>query len=178
MASKSKIQQQKSVNSRRKTLLRDRSLAKDEEMEKILEEIDNRNKYSPSTKNSKKRQPIESGGGVPPEEELDELFVDVEERNAELQELLQAVESCRDSESEGQRSRITSAETRRSTDTLVEKLLDDLDGVGFEKDQFPNYGPTEKANGFTTNTKPCSAKLKASASEEELDHMLAELLEL
>ena len=172
MASDSKIQQQKSVNSRTKTLLRVRSLAKDEEMEKILEEIDNRNKYSPSTKNSKKRQPIE----IPPEEELNELFVDVEKRNAELQELLLAVESCRDSESEGQQSRITSAERRRSTDTLVEKLLDDLDGVGFEKGQF-NYRPTETASGFT-NTKPCSAKLKASASEEELDHMLAELLDL
>lgn len=173
MASDSKIQQQKSVNSRTKTLLRVRSLAKDEEMEKIVEEIDNRNKYSPSTKNSKKRQPIE----IPPEEELNELFVDVEKRNAELQELLLAVESCRDSESEGQRSRITSAETRRSTDTLVEKLLDDLDDVGFEKGQFNYSGPTETANGLT-NTKPCSAKLKASASEEELDHMLAELLDL
>lgn len=177
MASDSKIQQQKSVNSRTKTLLRVRSLAKDEEMEKILEEIDNRNKYSPSIKNSKKRQPIESGGGIPPEDELNELFVDVEKRNAELQELLLAVESCRDSESEGQRSRITSAETRRSTDTLVEKLLDDLDDVGFEKGQFNYSGPTETANGLT-NTKPCSAKLKASASEEELDHMLAELLDL
>lgn len=173
MASDSKIQQQKSVNSHTKTLLRVRSLAKDEEMEKILEEIDNRNKYSPSTKNAKKRQPIE----IPPEEELNELFVDVEKRNAELQELLLAVESCRDSESEGQRSRITSAETRRSTDTLVEKLLDDLDDVGFDKGQFNYSGPTETANGFT-NTKPCSAKLKARASEEELDHMLAELLDL
>lgn len=172
MASDSKIQQQKSVNPPTKTLLRVKSLAKDEEMEKILEEIDNRNKYSPSTKNSKKRQLIE----IPPEEELNELFVDVEKRNGELQELLLAVESCRDSESEGQRSRITSAERRRSTDTLVEKLLDDLDDVGFEKGQF-NYEPTETANGLT-NTKPCSAKLKASASEEELDHMLAELLEL
>ena len=172
MASDSKIQQQKSVNSRTKTLLRVRSLAKDEEMEEILEEIDNRNKYSPSTKNSKKRQPIE----IPPEEELNELFVDVEKRNAELQELLLAVESCRDSESEGQQSRITSAETRRSTDTLVEKLLDDVDDVAFEKGQF-NYRPTETASGLT-NTKPYSAKLKASASEEELDHMLAELLDL
>ena len=179
MANVSNVLKQKSVNSF-KTNLSLANLVKDEEMEKILEEIHNYSKYSPSNKNCKTRQPIENGEErILPEEELDDLFVDFEKRNAELQELLLAVESSKD-DTEGQGSRMSTAEGRRSvsTDSLVEKLMQELDGIGYESDQSYN-GETEKEkkqNG-STKTRSCS-QLKASASEEEFDHMLAELLEL
>lgn len=173
MANKPKIPKQNSLNSSKRKLSRVSSFAKDEDLERILQEIDIRNKYSPSSKNAKKRDSIADNAGIPPDEELDKFFVDVEQRNAELQELLQAVESTRD-ESDGQRSRIASTEIRGSTDSLVEKLMQELDDVGWDKDELK--GKTKQPRG-SNKTKACS-KLEARASEEELDQMLAELLEL
>ena len=167
------IRKQNSVNSSKRKISRVNSFAKDEDMEGILQEIDSQSSYSPSSKNAKKRESIADGQGIPIDEELNQFFVDVEKRNAELQELLQAVESTRD---EGNKSRITSAETTRgSTDSLVEKLMQELDEAGCEKDE--SNVTTDKRPKGTNKTKACS-KLEASASEEELDQMLAELLEL
>ena len=173
MANKPKVPKQNSLNSSKRKLSRVSSFAKDEDLERILQEIEIRNKYSPSSKNAKKRDSVVDNAGIPPDEELDKFFVDVEQRNAELQELLQAVESTRD-ESGGQRSKIASAEKRGSTDSLVEKLMQELDDVGWDKDELK--GKTKQPRG-SNKTKACS-KLEASASEEELDQMLAELLEL
>ena len=171
MASKPKIQN--SVNSSKTKLSRVSSFAKDEDMDKILQEIDSRNKYSPSSKKDQKRESVADDGGISPDEELHELFEDVEKRNAELQELLLFVESTRD-ESKGQLSRITSAGTRGSTDSLVEKLMQELDDIGSEKNELK--GTIKTPNG--SNITRAGSKLEASASEEELDQMLAELLEL
>ena len=133
MASERKLRRKNSLRkSQRKISRRVSSFAKDEELEKILQDIEVANKYNPSSKNSKKRPSVGDDDGLPPDEELDKFFVDVEKRNAELQELLRAVESTRD-ESEGQLSRITSAGERGSTESLVEELIKELDSVDCEK---------------------------------------------
>lgn len=174
MANERKLRKQNSLKSKRK-LSRTSSFAKDEDMEQILQEIESVNKYNPSSKNAKKRPSVTEDRNLPPDEELDKIFVDVEKRNAELQELLQAVESTR--ENEGQLSRITSAEVRGSTDSLVEKLMQELDCVGWEKDDSNRTTERPKSTSKACKEKTCS-KLEASASEEELDQMLTELLEL
>ncbi|XP_078347392.1 uncharacterized protein LOC144632588 [Oculina patagonica] len=175
MASERKLHNQNSLKSQRK-LSRVNSFAKDEDLEKILQDIETINKYKPSSKTAKKRPSVTDDGGLPPDEELDMFFVDVEKRNAELQELLQAVESTRE-ESEEQLSRIASAGERGSTDSLVEKLMQELDCVGCEKDNSNRTKEMQKSSNKATKERTFS-KLEASASEEELDQMLAELLEL
>ena len=172
MASEKKIFKQNSLNSSERKP-RVCSFVKDEDMERILQEIDSRNKYNPSSKYAKKRESIPDGGEIAPDEELNQFFVDVEKRNSELQELLQAIESSAE-ESDGQQSRISSAGVRGSTDSLVEKLMEELDDVDCEKEEL-NW--KLKQPNCSNKTKSCS-KLEASASEEELDQMLAELLDL
>lgn len=175
MASERKLHKQNSLKSQRK-LSRVNSFAKDEDMEKILQDIETINKYEPSSKNAKKRPSVADEGGLTPDEELDKFFVDVEKRNTELQELLQAVESTRE-ESDGQLSRIASAGERGSTDSLVENLMQELDCVGWERDHSNRTKERQKSTNKASKEKAFS-KLQASASEEELDQMLAELLEL
>lgn len=174
MANEKKIFKQNSLNSSERKLSRVCSFAKDEDMERILQEIDSRNKYNPSSKYAKKRESIEDGGEIAPDEELNQFFVDVEKRNSELQELLQAIESSAE-ENDGQQSRISSAGVRGSTDSLVEKLMEELDDVDCEKEEL-NW-KLKQPNCSNKTAKSCS-KLEASASEEELDQMLAELLDL
>lgn len=173
MANEKKIFKQNSLNSSGRKLSRVCSFAKDEDMERILQEIDSRNKYNPSSKYAQKRKSIQDDGEIAPDEELNQFFVDVEKRNSELQELLQAIETSAE-ESDGQQSRISSAGVRGSTDSLVEKLMEELDDVDCEKEEL-NW--KLKQPNCSNKTKSCS-KLKASASEEELDQMLAELLDL
>ena len=173
MANEKKIFKQNSLNSSGRKLSRVCSFAKDEDMERILQEIDSRNKYNPSSKYAKKRESID-GGEIAPDEELNQFFVDVEKRNSELQELLQAIESSAE-ENDGQQSRISSAGVRGSTDSLVEKLMEELDDVDCEKEELNLK--LKQPNCSNKTAKSCS-KLEASASEEELDQMLAELLDL
>lgn len=93
MANEKKIFKQNSLNSSGRKLSRVCSFAKDEDMERILQEIDSRNKYNPSSKYAQKRKSIQDDGEIAPDEELNQFFVDVEKRNSELQELLQAIET-------------------------------------------------------------------------------------
>ena len=127
------VNQAKNVNhkisSSSKKLSRVNSFAKEEDMERILEEVETGNLYSPSSKNAKKRPSVVDEDSQRPDEELEQFFLDVEKRNAELQELLQLVETTRQ-ENEGQISREASAGVRGSTDSLVEKLMRDLENVG------------------------------------------------
>lgn len=171
MANEQKLCKQSSLNYSKKRLSRVSSFAKDEDMARILQEIENPNKYNPSSKCAKKRDSVVDSGGIPPDEELKQLFVDVEKRNAEFEELLQAVESSRD---EGQESRISSDGTRGSTDSLVEKLMREFDDVECEEDEL---NCTLKQSNCSKKTQDCF-KLGSSASQEELDQMLADLLEL
>ena len=174
MANEKKILKQNSLNSSERKLSRVCSFAKDEDMERILQEIDSRSNYSPSSKYAKKRESIaDQDGEIAPDDELNQFFVDVEKRNSELQELLQAIESSADG-SDGQQSRISSAGVRGSTDSLVEKLMEELDDIDYDKKEL-NW--KLKLPKCSNKTKACS-KLESSASEEELDQMLAELLEL
>ena len=181
MLEPSTVNQAKTVNhkisSSSKKLSRVNSFAKEEDMERILEEVETGNLYSPSSKNTKKRPSVVDEDSQRPDEELEQFFLDVEKRNAELQELLQLVETTRQ-ENEGQISREASAGVRGSTDSLVEKLMRDLENVGWENSNF-NSGTVErpKSSSEACDGTNC-AKLRASASEEELDEMLAELLEL
>lgn len=179
MASERKLRRKNSLRkSQRKVSRQVSSFAKDEELEKILQDIEVANKYNPSSKNAKKRPSVgDDDDGLPPDEELDKFFVDVEKRNAELQELLRAVESARDAESEGQLSRITSAEERGSTESLVEELMKELDSVDCEKNSSNGTIEMQKSSNKVSK-KMANCKIKASASEQELDQMLAELLEL
>lgn len=152
-----------------KMFSRAESFAKDEDMDRILNEIDDQSKYNPSSKYDKKRTLFAGNEGIPPDEELNQFFVDVEKRNEELKELLQVVESSSEG-NEGRQSRINSASEKGSSDSLVEQLMrqelhdDDKDKKGL------NSKFSCKANR--------SRKLATSASEQELDQMLAELLEL
>lgn len=175
MANERDLHKQNSLKSQRK-LSRANSFVKDEDLEKILQDIETINKYKPSSKTARKRSTVTDNGELPPEEELDKFFVDVEKRNTELQELLQAVESTR-GESDGQLSRITSAGERGSADSLVEKLMQELDCVGWDKDNSNRTKERQKSSN-KSSMENTSSKLEASASEEELDQMLAELLEL
>ena len=181
MLEPSTVNQAKTVNhkisSSSKKLSRVNSFAKEEDMEWILEEVETGNLYSPSSKNAKKRPSVVDEDSQRPDEELEQFFLDAEKRNAELQELLQLVETTRQ-ENEGQISREASAGVRGSTDSLVEKLMRDLENVGWENSNF-NSGTVERTK---SSSEACDgtncAKLRASASEEELDEMLADLLEL
>lgn len=177
MASERKVWRKNSLRkSQRKVSRRVSSFAKDEELEKILQDIEVANKYNPSSKNAKKRSSVDNDGGLPPDEELDKFFVDVEKRNAELQELLRAVERTRD-ESEGQLSRVTSAGVRGSTESLVEELMKELDSVDCEKHNSNGTREMQKSSNKVAK-KMTNSKIEASASEQELDQMLTELLEL
>jgi len=176
MASERKLRTKNSLQKSQRKLSRVNSFAKDEELEKILQDIEVANKYNPSSKNAKKRPSVGEDDGVPPDEELNKFFVDVEKRNAELQDLLQAVESTRD-ESDGQLSRITSAGERGSTESLVDELIKELDSVDCEKNNSKRTREMPK-NSNKVFKKMANCKLKTSASEQELDQMLAELLEL
>lgn len=176
MASERKLRKKNSLRKSQRKVSRATSFAKDEELEKILQDIETANKYNPSSKNAKKRPSVVDDAGLPPDEELDKFFVDVEKRNAELQELLQAVESTRD-ESDGQLSRITSAGKRGSTESLVEELMQELDGVDWEKENSNRTRERQKSSSKVSK-KMAKCKLETSASEQELDQMLAELLEL
>lgn len=175
MASERKLRKNSLRKSQRK-VLRVNSFAKDEELDKILQDIEIANKYNPSSKNAKKRPSVGDEAGLPPDEELDKFFVDVEKRNAELQDLLRAVE-CTRHESDGQLSRITSAGERGSTESLVEELVKELDSVDFEKNNSNRTRETQKSSNKVPQ-KMTNCKLETSASEHELDQMLAELLEL
>lgn len=152
-----------------KLFSRAESFAKDEDMDRILNEIDDQSKYNPSSKYDKKRTLFAGNEGIPPDEELNQFFVDVEKRNEELKELLQVVESSSEG-NEGRQSRINSASAKGSSDSLIEQLMrqelhdDDKDKKGL------NSKFSCKANR--------GRKLATSASEQELDQMLAELLEL
>lgn len=153
----------------KKTLSRVESFAKDEDMDRILHEVEDRNIYSPSSKYAKKRSSVVGNEDVPLDEELKQFFVDVEKRNEELQELLQAVECTRD-ENAGQLSRLSSASEKESSESLVEKFMHDL-GVDDNERRRTITRDSCKTNG--------SRKLKRiSGSEQELDQMVAELLEL
>ena len=177
MASEREVWRKNSLRkSQRKVCRRVSSFAKDEELEKILQDIEVTNKYNPSSKNDKKRPLVENDGGLPPDEELDKFFVDVEKRNAELQELLRAVESTRD-ESEGQLSMVTSAGERGSTESLVEELMKELDSVDCEKHNSNGTREMQKSSNKVSK-KMTNCKIETSASEQELDQMLTELLEL
>lgn len=176
MASERKLRKKNSLRKSQRKVSRATSFAKDEELEKILQDIETANKYNPSSKNAEKRPSVVDDAGLPPDEELDKFFVDVEKRNAELQELLQAVESTRD-ESDGQLSRITSAGKRGSTESLVEELMQELDGVDWEKENSNRTIERQKSSSKVSK-KMAKCKLETSASEQELDQMLAELLEL
>lgn len=176
MASERKLRKKNSLRKSQRKVSRATSFAKDEELEKILQDIETANKYNPSSKNAKKRPSVVDDAGLPPDEELDKFFVDVEKRNAELQELLQAVESTRD-ESDGQLSRMTSAGKRGSTESLVEELMQELDGVDWEKENSNRTRERQKSSSKVSK-KMAKCKLETSASEQELDQMLAELLEL
>lgn len=176
MASERKLRKKNSLRKSQRKVSRATSFAKDEELEKILQDIETANKYNPSSKNAKKRPSVVDDAGLPPDEELDKFFVDVEKRNAELQELLQAVESTRD-ESDGQLSRMTSAGKRGSTESLVEELMQELDGVDWEKENSNGTRERQKSSSKVSK-KMAKCKLETSASEQELDQMLAELLEL
>ena len=178
MASERKLRRKNSLRkSQRKITRRVSSFAKDEELEKILQDIEVANKYNSSSKNAKKRPSVGDDDGLPPDEELDKFFVDVEKRNAELQEFLRAVESTRD-ESEGQLSRITSAGERGSTESLVEELIKELDSVDCEKNKSNGTRDMQKSPNKVSSKKMANCKIETSASEQELDQMLAELLEL
>ncbi|XP_068671990.1 uncharacterized protein [Montipora capricornis] len=152
-----------------KMFSRAESFAKDEDMDRILNEIDDQSKYNPSSKYDKKRTLFAGNEGIPPDEELNQFFVDVEKRNEELKELLQVVENSSEGNG-GRQSRINSASAKGSSDSLVEQLMrqelhdDDKDKKGL------NSKFSCKANR--------GRKLATSASEQELDQMLAELLEL
>lgn len=176
MASERKLRKKNSLRKSQRKVSRATSFAKDEELEKILQDVETANKYNPSSKNAEKRPSVVDDAGLPPDEELDKFFVDVEKRNAELQELLQAVESTRD-ESDGQLSRITSAGKRGSTESLVEELMQELDGVDWEKENSNGTRERQKSSSKVSK-KMAKCKLETSASEQELDQMLAELLEL
>lgn len=176
MASERKLRKKNSLRKSQREVSRATSFAKDEELEKILQDVETANKYNPSSKNAEKRPSVVDDAGLPPDEELDKFFVDVEKRNAELQELLQAVESTRD-ESDGQLSRITSAGKRGSTESLVEELMQELDGVDWEKENSNRTRERQKSSSKVSK-KMAKCKLETSASEQELDQMLAELLEL
>lgn len=153
----------------KKTLSRVESFAKDEDMDRILHEVEDRNIYSPSSKYAKKRSSVVGNEDVPLDEELKQFFVDVEKRNEELQELLQAVECTRD-ENAGQLSRLCSASEKGSSESLVEQFMHDL-GVDDNERRRTITRDSCKTNG--------SRKLKRiSGSEQELDQMVAELLEL
>ena len=153
----------------KKTLSRVESFAKDEEMDRILHEVEDRNIYSPSSKYAKKRSSVVGNEDVPLDEELKQFFVDVEKRNEELQELLQAVECTRD-ENAGQLSRLSSASEKGSSESLVEKFMHHS-GVDDNERRRTITRDSCKTNG--------SRKLKRiSGSEQELDQMVAELLEL
>jgi len=178
MASERKLRRKNSLQNSKsqRKVSRVNSFAKDEELENILQDIEIANKYNPSSKNAKKRPSAGGDDALPPDEELDKFFVDVEKRNAELQDLLQAVESTRD-ESEGQLSRITSAGERGSTESLVDELMKELDSVDCEKNNSKRTREKQKSSNKESK-KMASCKLETSASEQELDQMLAELLEL
>lgn len=153
----------------KKTLSRVESFAKDEDMDRILHEVEDRNIYSPSSKCAKKRSSVVANEDVPLDEELKQFFVDVEKRNEELQELLQAVECTRD-ENAGQLSRLSSASEKGSSESLVEKFMHHS-GVDDNERRRTITRDSCKTNG--------SRKLKRiSGSEQELDQMVAELLEL
>lgn len=153
----------------KKTLSRVESFAKDEDMDRILHEVEDRNIYSPSSKYAKKRSSVVGNEDVPLDEELKQFFVDVEKRNEELQELLQAVECTRD-ENAGQLSRLSSASEKGSSESLVEKFMHHS-GVDDNERRRTITRDSCKTNG--------SRKLKRiSGSEQELDQMVAELLEL
>lgn len=177
MASERKLRRKNSLRKSQRTISRRvSSFAKDEELEKILQDIEVANKYNPSSKNAKKRPSVGDDDGLPPDEELDKFFVDVEKRNAELQELLRVVESTR-VESEGQLSRNTSAGERGSTESLVEELMKELDSVDCEKNNSNGTRKMQKSPNKVSKKK-ANCKIETSASEQELDQMLAELLEL
>lgn len=176
MASERKLRRKNSLQKSQRKVSRVSSFAKDEELDKILQDIEVANKYNPSSKNAKKRPSVGDDDDLPPDEELDKFFVDVEKRNAELQDLLQAVESKRD-ESDGQLSRITSAGERGSTESLVEELMKELDSVDCEKNNSNRTREIQKSSNKVSK-KMANCKLETSASEQELDQMLAELLEL
>lgn len=180
MLKPSTVNQAKTVSHKRngssKKPSRGNSFAKDEDMEKILKEVESGSLYSPSSKNAKKRQYVVDENSQRPDEELEQFFVDVEKRNAELQELLQIVETTRQENEAGQISREASAGVRGSTDSLVEKLMGELDNVGWEKNNVNRPAQRPKNSSQARDGTNC-AKLQASASEEELDEMLAELLE-
>ena len=178
MASERKLWKKNSLQKSQRKVSRVNSFVKEEELEKILLDIENANKYNPSSKNAKKRPSVGNDDGLPPDEELDKFFVDVEKRNAELQDLLQAVESTR-GESDGhvQLSRIASAAERGSTESLVEELMKELDSVGCEKNNSNRTREMQKKSNQASK-KMASCKLETSASDQELDQMLAELLEL
>ena len=178
MASERKPWKKNSLQKSQRKVSRVNSFVKEEELEKILLDIENANKYNPSSKNAKKRPSVGNDDGLPPDEELDKFFVDVEKRNAELQDLLQAVESTR-GESDGrvQLSRIASAAERGSTESLVEELMKELDSVGCEKNNSNRTREMQKKSNQVSK-KMANCKLETSASDQELDQMLAELLEL
>ena len=177
MANERKLWRKNSLRkSQRKVSRRVSSFAKDEELEKILQDIEVANKYNPSSKNANKRPSVGDDDGLPPDEELDKFFVDVEKRNVELQELLRAVESTRD-ESEEQLSRITSAGERGSTESLVEELMKELDSVDWEKNNSNGTREMQKSSNKVSK-KMANYKIETSCSEQELEQMLAELLEL
>ena len=177
MASERKLRKKNSLRKSQRKVSRVNSFAKDEELDKILQDIEIVNKYNPSSKNAKKRPSLGDAGGLPPDEELDKFFVDVEKRNAKLQDLLQAVESTRRDETDGQLSRITSAEGRGSTESIVEELMRELDSVDCEKNNSDRTRENQKSSNKVSKTKG-NCKLQTSASEQELDQILAELLEL
>lgn len=180
MLKPSTVNQAKTVSHKRngssKNPSRGNSFAKEEDMEKILKEVESGSLYSPSSKNAKKRQYVVDENSQRPDEELEQFFADVEKRNAELQELLQIVETTRQENEAGQISREASAGVRGSTDSLVEKLMRELDNVGWEKNNVNRPAQRPKSSSQARDGTNC-AKLQASASEEELDEMLAELLE-
>lgn len=154
----------------KKTLSRAESFAKDEDMDRILHEIEDRNGYSPSSKYAKKRSSVAGGEDVPLDEELKQFFVDVEKRNEELKELLQAMK-CSGDENAGQLSRLSSASEKGSSESLVAKFMHDLGGGDNEG------GRTITSDSSKTNGS-CTEMKRISGSEQELDQMVAELLEL
>ena len=163
-------------NIRSQRLSRCNSYVKDEELERILQDVES------LSKNIERDSMVTENDTEPtPDEEMDRIFEEVERRNAVLQESLLTLDKTRDRRKE-QRQSLSSTELRKSADSLVEELMKELKIDEIQHDLWPRRA-SKSENSKKLNSQnvckmePCS-KRKVGASEEEFDAILSELLEL
>lgn len=144
---------------------------KDEELDWILGDVEDVHENdlpqheNDRTRNSVKNVTVRKTDVA--EQQLETIFNDVERRNKELQELLEAVEMSRDDNSSDKDS------TELGDDEEFELLMNDIEHGDY-------FSPKkERENDLRTFGRRDAHHLsrKITASEEELDNLVAELLQ-